>query len=148
MTKLVLDVGNCVPDHSAITRFLTSRFDCEVLQADAAEDALVAIRARDVDLVLVNRKLDVDYSDGVEVLRQIKADPKLASVPVMLITNYPEHQEAAMALGAIRGFGKLEFNKPETLERLRPILGGETQANLAADLVPRAGELPRGKPRG
>jgi len=73
--------------------------------------------------VLVNRKLDCDYSDGVDVIRQIKADPELAEIPVMLITNYAEHQEAAVAIGALRGFGKLEYGKPETLERLQPILG-------------------------
>ena len=27
------------------------------------------------DLVLVNRKLDSDYSDGLEIIKQIKADP-------------------------------------------------------------------------
>lgn len=120
--KRVLDVGNCVPDHSAITRFLTTKFHCEVLQAHGAADALDALRSGDVDLVLVNRKLDADYSDGIEVIRQIKADPELADVPTMLITNYPEHQDAAEAIGAIRGFGKLEFEKPETLARLKPIL--------------------------
>ena len=123
MKKRVLDVGNCVPDHSAITTFLTSRFDCEVLQADGADDALKALRDEDVDLVLVNRKLDMDYSDGIEVIRQIKENPKLSTVPVMLITNYPEHQDAAMAIGALRGFGKLELSKPETVQRLQPILG-------------------------
>jgi hypothetical protein len=41
----------------------------------------------------------------------------------MLITNYAEHQDAAEALGALRGFGKLEFDKPETLARLEPLLG-------------------------
>ena len=121
--KRVLDVGNCVPDHSAVTSFLTSRFDCEVLQADAANDALATLRKVDVDLILVNRKLDCDYSDGVEVIRRIKADDKLANIPVMLITNYADHQETAMALGAVRGFGKLEYGKPDTLERLQPILG-------------------------
>lgn len=121
--KRVLDVGNCVPDHSAITQFLESRFDCQVLQADGAADALETLRREQIDLVLVNRKLDMDYSDGIEVIRQIKADPELAAAPVMLITNYPEHQEAAMKIGAIRGFGKLEFGKPETLQRLQPILG-------------------------
>jgi CheY-like chemotaxis protein len=119
----VLDVGNCVPDHTAITRFLTSKFDCEVLQADAGDDAMATLQQGGVDLVLVNRKLDVDYSDGVEVIRRIKADPKTAAVPVMLITNYPEHQDAAEVLGALRGFGKLEFEKPETLARLQPVLG-------------------------
>ena len=123
MSKRVLDVGNCGVDRSAITQFLKGRFDCEVDYADAAADALAAMRAGQVDLVLVNRKLDIDYSDGVDVIRQIKVDPKLADVPVMLVTNYPEHQEAAMKVGALRGFGKLEFNKPETIERLQPILG-------------------------
>jgi CheY-like chemotaxis protein len=121
--KKVLDVGNCVPDHSAITRYLTKNFDCEVLQADQASDALNTLRRQPVDLIVVNRKLDVDYSDGLEVIRQIKADPALAEIPVMLITNYPEHQEAAMAIGAVRGFGKLEYGDPATLERLQPILG-------------------------
>jgi CheY-like chemotaxis protein len=123
MSKRVLDVGNCGVDRSAITQFLKGRFDCEVAYADAAEDALAALHAGQVDLVLVNRKLDMDYSDGVEVIRRIKADPELSNVPVMLITNYPDHQDAAIAIGALRGFGKLEFSKPETLERLQPILG-------------------------
>jgi CheY-like chemotaxis protein len=123
MKKRVLDVGNCVPDFSAIKRYLTSNFDCEVLQADKADDALEALRKQRVDLVTVNRKLDCDYSDGIEVIRQIKTDPELKDVPVMLITNYAEHQDAATALGAVRGFGKLEYGKPETLERLQTILG-------------------------
>ena len=54
----------------------------------------------DIDLVVVNRKLDMDYSDGIEIIRQIKAEPALAATPVMLITNYPEHQDAAEQLGA------------------------------------------------
>jgi CheY-like chemotaxis protein len=55
------------------------------------------------------------------VIRKIKADPS-ASVPVMLVTNYPEHQDAAVAAGALRGFGKLEFERPETRERIAEVL--------------------------
>src|SRR5215213_2521454 len=123
MAKRVLDVGQCGPDHSSIRSYLTRNFHCEVVQVDDAAGALGEMRAGHFDLVLVNRKLDCDYSDGVEVIRQIKADPELAEIPVMLITNYAEHQEAAMAIGAVRGFGKLEYGKPETLERLQSILG-------------------------
>lgn len=123
MKKRVLDVGNCVPDHSSIKSFLGKHFDCEVLQAHGADDALAALRSGPVDLVLVNRKLDMDYSDGIEIIRQIKADADLAKVPAMLITNYDEHQQAAMEIGALRGFGKLEFGKPETVAKLQPILG-------------------------
>ena len=46
------------------------------------------MRCEPVDLVLVNRKLDADYSDGMEILKAIKADSALAPVPVMLVSNY------------------------------------------------------------
>jgi CheY-like chemotaxis protein len=122
MTKRVLDVGNCGPDFGSMTRFLTKNFDCTVEQAHGPEDTLAKLRGGDYALVLINRKLDQDYSDGTEILKQIKADPALQRTPVMMITNYAEHQDAAVELGAERGFGKLEFGEPATLEKLEKFL--------------------------
>lgn len=122
MPHRILNVGQCGPDHSAIRSYMKANFDCQVDLADGPEDTLAALEAGDYDLVLVNRKLDRDYSDGIEVIRQIKAVPDHADVPVMLVTNYPEHQRAAIAAGAVQGFGKLEFDKPETLQRLKGVL--------------------------
>lgn len=123
MTKRVLDVGNCGPDFGSITRFLTANFDCTVEQAHGPEETLAKLRGGEYALVTINRKLDQDYSDGAEILKQIKADPAIQQTPVMLITNYAEHQDAAVELGAERGFGKLQFGEPETLEKLTPFLG-------------------------
>lgn len=123
MQKRVLDVGQCGPDHATIRGYLTRNFDCDVVQVDDAAGALAQLQASRFDLVLVNRKLDIDYSDGIEVIRQLKADPNGSAVPVMLVTNYPEHQEAAIAAGAVPGFGKLEYGKPETRERIAAHLG-------------------------
>src|SRR4051812_43777348 len=122
MRKRVLDVGQCGPDHFSIRTFLMRNFDCEVVQVDDAPGALAELKDGQFDLVLVNRKLDCDYSDGLEVIRAIKANPAIASVPVMLVTNYPEHQEAAIAVGAVRGFGKLEFGDPATRARVAEYL--------------------------
>jgi DNA-binding NarL/FixJ family response regulator len=121
MSKRVLDVGQCGPDHATITSYLKRHFDCEIVQTHGADDTLEQLRNGRFDLVLVNRKLDADYSDGI--VRQIKVDSKIAVVPVMLVTNYPQHQESAVAAGAVRGFGKLEFEKPETRDRLAAVLG-------------------------
>ncbi len=121
--KFVLDVGNCSPDHASIKRLIQAKFSADVVQADAAEDALVKLRAGNFDLVLINRKLDCDYSDGIEIIKLLKADEKLSTIPVMLITNYADHQDAAVQLGALRGFGKLEFNSVETDNKLRAVLG-------------------------
>lgn len=121
--KKILDVGNCSPDHSTLTRFMTQHFDCKVEQAHDGKQAMDLLRKEPYDLVLVNRKLDKDYSDGMEIIKQMKADSATSEVPVMLITNYPDHQEAAEAIGARRGFGKLEYNAPATLERVKAVLG-------------------------
>lgn len=123
MTKRVLSVGQCVPDHTTLTSFLRQNFDAQVVKVDLAGEALDALRKGAYDLVLVNRKLDADYSDGLEILKSIKSDAQLASVPVMLVTNYAEHQDASVAAGGIRGFGKLEYGDPQTAEKLRPYLG-------------------------
>jgi CheY-like chemotaxis protein len=123
MPKRVLDVGQCGPDHFAIRSYLTRNFDCDIIQVDDVAGALAQLKANSFDLVLVNRKLDIDYSDGIDVIRALKADAEIAKVPVMLVTNYPEHQDAAIAAGAIRGFGKLEFGKPETRMKLSALLG-------------------------
>lgn len=120
MPKRVLDVGQCVPDHAAIRRMLERQFGAAVEQAHELADTLERLRQAEFDLVLVNRKLDADYSDGMEILEAIKADPHLAEVPVMLVTNYPEHQQRAVAAGAVPGFGKNALSSPETLERLAP----------------------------
>src|SRR5215813_5772660 len=123
MTKRVLDVGQCGPDHATIRRYLTENFDCDLAQTHGPDDTLAVLRDGKFHLVLINRKLDRDYSDGIEIIRAIKADPQIADIPVMLVTNYPEHQDAAVEAGAQRGFGKLEFDRPETKAKLAAILG-------------------------
>jgi CheY-like chemotaxis protein len=122
MKKRILDVGQCGPDHATMRQFLTRHFDCEIVQTHGPDDTLDELRRSGYDLVLINRKLDCDYSDGIEIIRQIKADPAIAEVPAMLVTNYPQHQAEAVAAGAVRGFGKLEYGDPATLEKLRVVL--------------------------
>jgi response regulator RpfG family c-di-GMP phosphodiesterase len=122
MTKSVLDIGNCDPDHFAIKQMFLSCFDVEVLRAAHLSDAQKWLESRTIDLILINRKLDIDYSDGIEVLKTLKSSEGSRRIPVMLVTNYPEHQEAAVAAGGEYGFGKLELHSPATLERLRKFL--------------------------
>jgi two-component system chemotaxis response regulator CheY len=121
--KNVLDVGQCALDHGAIRALVEDNFDARVTQAHDAEQALAALRSGRFDLVLVNRKLDADNGNGLEIIKRIKADPPLAGASVMLVTNYPEYQEQAVAAGAEPGFGKSDLHEPKTLERLRTFLG-------------------------
>lgn len=120
--KTVLSTGQCGPDHSAIAGFLNSNFDVDILTSDLPADTLELLRSQPVDLVLINRKLDADYSDGMEILKSIKADSRLADLPVMIVSNFADAQDAAVEAGAIRGFGKAELSDPQTRQTVAAVL--------------------------
>lgn len=122
MPKKVLDVGQCDMDHASIRQLIESHFDATVIRAHGAEDALKQLRDGPFDLVMINRKLDRDQSDGIDIVKTIKAADDLASVPVMIITNFDDHQERAVSAGAVLGFGKADLTDKETEQRLRQFL--------------------------
>lgn len=122
MAKRVLDVGQCSMDHASIRRLVEGQFGAEIVQTNGIDDTLQRLTDEQFDLVLVNRKLDADYSDGLNVIRAIKREAALSRTPVMLVSNYPDAQEEAVAAGAVPGFGKAELGQPATREKLRPFL--------------------------
>jgi CheY-like chemotaxis protein len=105
----ILSVGQCSFDHSSITRHLGKTYGAEVAGANTVAEALVTLRAGDFDLVLVNRVFDGDGTPGIDLIRAIKADPKLSILPVMLVSNYEDAQVEAQSLGALPGFGKSDL---------------------------------------
>lgn len=127
MGKRVLDVGNCGPDHGAITSMLQSHFDADVQQAHAADEALAMLAQSTYDLVLVNRIFDRDGTSGMELVQQVKQ--QFEQTPVMLITNFAEHQTAAVAVGAEPGFGKNAVGSTETVQLLEKYLNADTTPN-------------------
>ncbi len=121
MIKKVLDVGNCGPDHAAISDLLTT-FNVQLTRAHGLDDAMACLRAESFDLVMINRLMDRDGSSGMEIISTIKSDEALARIPVMLISNFPEYQELAVAAGAETGFGKRQLGDAATLELLKKYL--------------------------
>lgn len=127
-SQSVLSVGQCRPDQAAIAHFLTSNFGVRVLNADFAGDAFDVLRQHPVDLVLINRRLDADGSDGMELLQMIREDGTLGQPPVMLVSNYPEWQQRAQDLGALPGFGKAELRSAAARERVAAALQGPVRS--------------------
>lgn len=123
-SRRILNVGQCGFDHSNISRYLSRGFDAEVARADDFEEAVTKLRnGGHFDLVLVNRVTDSDGSMGLDLIRTLKADAELAKVPVMLVSNYEDAQEAAIGLGAVPGFGKADVGGPKADAILKGVLG-------------------------
>jgi two-component system chemotaxis response regulator CheY len=122
-TRRVLSVGQCGADHGSISRTLQRAFGAEVVAAHSPAEALRRLRAESFDLVLVNRVLDADGSSGLDLIRAVRADEGLGGVPVMLVSNYEDAQEEAVAAGAAPGFGKAALGQPHMLGRVKAFLG-------------------------
>ena len=119
----ILSVGQCGYDHSRIARQLGPAVGAEVEGADTSAEALERLRAGPFDLVLVNRVGDLDGAPGLDLIRALRAEPGLASVPVMLVSDLADAQADASSLGALPGFGKSSLSDPATLERIAAALG-------------------------
>jgi DNA-binding response OmpR family regulator len=122
--KHVLSLGQCAADHWSLSQMLNRDFGAEMVGVDTFDAALAELRQRRYDLVLVNRLLNYSGASGLEFITELKRDPDLSQVPVMLVSNLRDAQREATVLGALPGFGKAALGEPTTLERLRNVLGG------------------------
>jgi len=123
MTKIVLDVGNCSADHGSLREMLESNFEVKLIQAHSSEDAFELLRTNQVDLLLANRKFDLDGADGIELIRRVKSDPAFRETACMLISNFDEYQQQAVAAGAEPGFGKSQLGADAPKQALATLLG-------------------------
>jgi CheY-like chemotaxis protein len=122
-SKRILSVGQCAADQWALSNVLERRFDAEVVGADTLADALALLGREQFNLILVNRILDRDGSSGLDIIARVKQNPTLTCVSIMLVSNFTEAQERAIALGALPGFGKAALAADATLARLADVLG-------------------------
>ena len=126
MAKKVLLVGHCGPDSSYLRMAIKRAVpEADILMADDSDELSKSLQRENIDLILFNRELGYgfDPDEGVEairILRQGRLNTKM-----MLVSNYPDAQQAAVAAGATLGFGKRELGTPRVTELLREALGVE-----------------------
>jgi two-component system, chemotaxis family, chemotaxis protein CheY len=121
--KKVLLVGHCRPDASYLRIAVKKALgQADIILADEPAEFESAL-AGGVDLILFNRELGYGFAPdaGVEAIRVLKQ--KYPAIAMMLITNYPETQAAAIAAGAVPGFGKRDISSPRSTELLRSAAG-------------------------
>lgn len=121
-TPRILDVGQCDLDHGNISRLLSSAFAATVERAATIDEAVQSVASGPFDLILVNRVLDATREEGLDLIRRLRSAEGKA-VPVMLVSNYDDAQDAAVEAGAVPGFGKGALTDSRTVELLSVYLG-------------------------
>jgi CheY-like chemotaxis protein len=121
MKKVVL-VGHCGADSSYLRIAVASAGAAvSVVAADDQESLGVALQ-NGVELVLINRVLDwgFDEQEGVALIARLRQT--YPQIKTMLVSNYADAQAAAVAAGALPGFGKREIGSPRVKELLKSAL--------------------------
>ena len=85
-------------DNRQIIRDMLGGIDCEITEAEDAEQALAAIAKQRPDLILMDIQLPI--MDGYTATSRIKSDPKLQSIPIIAVTSYALSGEEKKALAA------------------------------------------------
>ncbi len=120
--KRVVLVGHCGPDSSYLQMAVKAAGpDVSVVAADDEATLQRAIEGG-VELVLLNRLLDYGFEEeeGVELIARLRrTHPNLKT---MLVSNYADAQAAAVAAGALSGFGKREIGNPKVKQLLENAL--------------------------
>jgi hypothetical protein len=84
-----------------------------------------------VDLILFNRELGYGFEEeyGVDVIKYLK--PNYPALKMILVSNYPEAQQEAIAAGALPGFGKREIGSKRVTQLLKDALADRDRATDA-----------------
>lgn len=102
--------------------FLLKRAGYDVRVARNGEEAVKAVAERTPDLVILDVMMPT--LDGYHVCETIRADPKLRSVRILMLTakSRDVEREKALALGADDYVTK-PFSTRDLVERVKTILG-------------------------
>jgi DNA-binding response OmpR family regulator len=111
-------------DDPVSRRFVVSLLEergYEVLVAEDGEHALELARSAEPDLLVSD--LVMPYRDGFEVLRAIRNDPKIAHLPVLILSMRDHEDDVVRGLesGADEYVVK-PFNARELVARIRKLL--------------------------
>jgi DNA-binding NarL/FixJ family response regulator len=121
MPHSVILVGHCGVDGPRLQREISSRIPgTDVIRVNSTADLQRTLNDR-ADLFLVNREPVGFDEDGLEIIRDIREEHPDAKV--MLVSDYPDAQEAAVREGALPGFGKSEMGSESLTDTVRQALG-------------------------
>jgi two-component system chemotaxis response regulator CheY len=92
-----------------------------VLEAGSGTEGLEVLRAGQVDLILSD--INMPSMDGLEFLRQLRAQDLAPGVPVVMITteSSEEHVRQAIQSGA-QGYIRKPFTAEQVKERVLPLV--------------------------
>jgi chemosensory pili system protein ChpA (sensor histidine kinase/response regulator) len=128
---LVMVVDDSITMRKVSSRVL-ERNNFEVVTAKDGIDALERLAERVPDLMLLD--IEMPRMDGYELATAMKADPRLADVPIIMITSRTgdKHRQRAMDIGVNRYLGK-PYQENELMRNVFSLLETTQSKSVRSD---------------
>lgn len=111
-----------IEDETVLLKVLAEKFENEkfdVVLAEDGEEGLLKVRGSKPDMILLD--IILPKKDGIEVLKELKADPELKDIPVIIISNLGSDEKIreTLQLGAVDYLIKTQHPINEVVERVQ-----------------------------
>lgn len=125
-----------VEDDPLISRMYETVFKFEGFEVDVArdgEEGMESIKKHKPSLILLD--IMMPKMSGIDVLKELKGNPKTKTIPVVVLTNLSSMKDAetALELGAVKFIVKSKYKPKQIADQLKEILSAYTR-----DKVPEA----------
>jgi chemosensory pili system protein ChpA (sensor histidine kinase/response regulator) len=122
-----------VVDDSITVRRVTQRLlelnGMRVLTARDGVDAMEMLQEHTPDIILLD--IEMPRMDGYEVATQVRADPRLSGIPIIMITSRvgEKHRARAIEIGVDDYLGK-PYQEAQLLEAIEPLIARRREQHL------------------
>ena len=113
-----------------VTQRLLERNGMRVLTARDGVDAMEMLQEHTPDIILLD--IEMPRMDGYEVATQVRADPRLSGIPIIMITSRvgEKHRARAIEIGVDDYLGK-PYQEAQLLEAIEPLIARRREAASA-----------------
>lgn len=122
-----------IEDDPLISRMYEMMFGFEGFEVETAGDGLIGLdKLRKNKPTIILLDVMMPNMNGLEVLDKIKLDPETKNIPVIMLTNLSDEQDAetALAKGAVKYIVKSDKEPKEIAAMVKEILKGYTRDEI------------------
>ena len=114
-----------------VTQRLLERNGMRVMTARDGMDAVAILAEHVPDIILLD--IEMPRMDGYEVAAQVRADPRLSSIPIIMITSRvgEKHRARAIELGVDDYLGK-PYQESQLIDAIAPLVARSRAALVAS----------------
>jgi len=122
-----------VEDNPLVSRMYQTVFEFEGFEVDMArdgEEGLAKLKKHLPKMVLLD--IMMPKMTGIDVLKDIKANPRTKNIPVVVLTNLSAMKDAekALSLGAVKYIVKSQTKPKDIVKQIKQILSAYTREDI------------------